>query len=511
MDVVRERGLTAVMTDGVRLASDAWHPSEGGPWPVLLQRLPYGRSVASSPALPHPAWLARRGYAVIVQDVRGRGDSGGRFEPFLQEVDDGVATVEWAAGLPFSNGEVATYGFSYQGLILVAVAARQPPALRAVAPMMCCPDPYEGWTYEGGCLRWPFVASWAAQLAGQERGSSPILPDLEAIPIASALGPDPPPWFVEWLDHPADDEYWRERRPDLSRIRVPAFSVLGWFDDFSSGTARLIEALDAEAVCGPWAHMPWGTRLGDVELGDEASPVVAHRAFVAFLDRVLKGAGEPPPDRISYHSPGSGWRTASSWPPAGRVLTLHAVSDGNANSRHGDGRLVAGAVEPGPPDVIVAEPLVPYPAASGPLASEAANEDRRDVLCYTSEPLADTVAIAGSPTIDVTTLCDRDTHDVVASLVLVALDGEPRAISMGVRRISADPGEPTRTEVALRPIAWTCPPGSRLRLDLSAARFPAFDRNPHTSAVPVRNATRDDLIVATIQVLGARLDLPLEA
>src|SRR5207249_7774937 len=106
-----------------------------------------------------------------------------------------------------------------------------PPALRAIAPMMCCPDPYEGWTYEGGSLRWSFVASWAAQLAGQERGASPIDPDLDALPIATALGPEPPPWFVEWLDHPEHDEYWRERRPDLSRIQVPAFCVLGWFDD----------------------------------------------------------------------------------------------------------------------------------------------------------------------------------------------------------------------------------------------------------------------------------------
>jgi uncharacterized protein len=510
MDVVRERGLHAAMPDGVRLTADAWHPSEGGPWPVLLQRLPYGRSVASTPALPHPAWLARRGYAVVVQDVRGRGNSGGRFAPFVHEVDDGVATVEWAAGLPFSNGEVASYGFSYQGLIQVAVAARQPPALRAIAPMMCCPDPYEGWTYEGGCLRWSFVPSWAAQLAGQERGASPIIPDLDALPISTALGPDPPTWFVEWLDHPEDDGYWRERRPDLSRIRVPAFSVLGWFDDFSSGTARLIEALDAEAVCGSWAHMPWGTRHGEVELGDEASAAVAHEALVAFFDRVLKGVREPPPDRIRYHSPGVGWRTAPAWPPAGRVLTLHAASDGNANSRHGDGRLVPGEVAPAPPDVIVAQPLVPYPAAPAPLASEAANEDRRDVLCYTSEPLVEAVSIAGSPTVDASTVCDCDTHDVVASLVVVGLDGEPRAISTGVRRIRVRPGEPARTEVVLRPIAWTCPPGSRLRLDLSAARFPEFDRNPHTTEVPVADATRDDFVVPTIEVLAARLDLPVE-
>src|SRR5439155_16869604 len=140
-----------------------------------------------------------------VEEVRGGGDSEGRFVPIVQEVDDGLATIDWAAGLPFSNGEVATYGFSYQGLIQVAVAARQPRALRAIAPMMCCPDPYEGWTYEGGCLRWPFVASWAAQRAGQEQGSNTSVPDLDSLPLSTALGPDPPPLFLEWLDHPAAD------------------------------------------------------------------------------------------------------------------------------------------------------------------------------------------------------------------------------------------------------------------------------------------------------------------
>jgi putative CocE/NonD family hydrolase len=190
---------------------------------------------------------------------------------------------------------------------------------------------------------------------------------------------------------------------------------------------------------------------------------------------------------------------------------LRATSGGAANSRHGDGRLVAGDADPGPPDVIVAEPLVPFPAAPAPLASEAANEDRRDVLCYTSEPLTEPLPVAGHPVVEVTTACDRDTHDVVASLVLVDPAGEPRALSTGARRVRSAPGEPARTVVDLRPIAWTLPPGSRLRLDLSAARFPALDRNPHTTEVPVAQASRDHCRVATVEVVAATFRLPVEA
>lgn len=509
-DVVREVGLEAVMPDGVRLVADAWHPSGGGPWPVLLQRLPYGRSVASSPALPHPSWLARRGYAVVVQDVRGRGDSEGVFAPFVHETKDGVATVEWAARLPFSNGDVAMYGFSYQGLMQLGVAARRPPSLRAIAPMMCCPDPYEGWTYEGGCLRWPFVTFWAAQLAGQEKRAIPIVPDLEALPISDALGENPPHWFTEWLAHPEDDAYWAERRPDLAAIQVPAFTVLGWFDDFSSGTARIIEALNAEAVCGPWAHIPWGTRFGDVELGEAAGPALAYDSMVAFFDRVLKGQGEPPVARVAYFSVGRGWTWAPSWPPPCREVGWFATSEGKANSRHGDGRLVPEPADPGLPDTIVAEPLVPYPGGLQPLASEAAAEDRRDVLCFTSSPLAEPLTIAGSPRLEVTTSCDRDMHDVVASLVLVDPSGEPRAMTTGVQRARLPPGVAGKRTVAMRPIAWTCPRGSVLRLDVSGARFPAFDRNPHTTSLPVAEASREEHRVATIEVSVGKLNLPVE-
>src|SRR5262245_26233093 len=130
--VVHVRGLRAVMEDGVALVADAWHPPDGGRWPVLLQRLPYGRAVASTPVLPHPAWFARRGFAVVVQDCRGRGDSEGGFGPFVDEGRDGEATIEWAASLPFCDGQVVTYGFSYQGLAQLYAAARRPPALRGV-------------------------------------------------------------------------------------------------------------------------------------------------------------------------------------------------------------------------------------------------------------------------------------------------------------------------------------------------------------------------------------------
>ena len=123
----RVSGLRATMPDGAVLVADAWIPETGGPWPVLLQRLPYGRSVASTPVLPHPVWLARHGYAVVVQDVRGRGESrAASFRSCRSRRRFGNGGVGGRAG--FSNGDVATYGFSYQGLAQLYLAAERLPA-----------------------------------------------------------------------------------------------------------------------------------------------------------------------------------------------------------------------------------------------------------------------------------------------------------------------------------------------------------------------------------------------
>jgi putative CocE/NonD family hydrolase len=467
--------------------------------------------VASTSALPHPVWLARRGYAVVVQDVRGRGDSQAGFAPFVQEASDGAATVEWAAALDFSNGDVAMYGFSYQGMGQLFTAAEKPPSLRAIAPMMCCPDPYEGWTYEGGCLRWSFVAFWAAQLAGQGIKTGPIPYDLNALPIAAALGNDPPPWFREWLEHPTSDDYWAALRPALEEISVPAFTVMGYFDDFSSGIAQIISALKAEAVCGPWAHMPWGTRAGEVELGSDAAPSLVSEALVGFFDRVLKGEEGGVRGPVTYYVGNRGWRNGLTWPPSHTSTGYTCTSAGDANSRHGDGRLLAGNGDPGPSDVLVSQPNFPFPGTPVPLEDQAAAEDRRDVLCYTTRTLDRDLTIVGSPTLSVASVSDAPTHDLIGSLVWVRPDGSARRLVTGARRHGTEGADGARHfEIQLRPIAWTIPAGHSLRLDISASRFPQFDRNPQTNQVLGWEARASDCRVATIEVFDARLKLPVE-
>ncbi len=135
-----------------------------GPWPTLLMRQPYGRDIASTVVYAHPVWFARHGYHVVIQDVRGRGDSDGEFYPFRNEARDGAETIAWLRTHPASNGRIGMYGFSYQGVTQLLAAAEQPEGLVCIAPHMTAHDLYNGWFYHHGALRLASALGWGIQM-----------------------------------------------------------------------------------------------------------------------------------------------------------------------------------------------------------------------------------------------------------------------------------------------------------------------------------------------------------
>src|SRR5271170_5659278 len=137
-----ERGVRCELSDGTVLVSDHYYPSGRGPNPTLLMRQPYGRDIASTVVYAHPAWFARHGYNVVIQDVRGRGDSEGEFYPFRNERDDGAETIRWLQTRPESNGKIGMYGFSYQGMTQLLAASAQPEGLVCIAQTMTAHDLY---------------------------------------------------------------------------------------------------------------------------------------------------------------------------------------------------------------------------------------------------------------------------------------------------------------------------------------------------------------------------------
>src|SRR5712671_5393213 len=232
-EVTVERNVAAKMRDGVTLRADIYRPKAEGKFPVLLVRTPYDKQWSSG--FGHRA--AAHGYVVIAQDVRGRFESEGEWYTFRYESQDGYDTVEWAAGLPYSNGKVGMFGGSYVGATQYLAALAKPPHLAGICPNVTASNYHDGWTYQGGAFEQWFNESWTTGLAENtmqrrvESGQNAIagaqkLP-LSTYPILQTPSTEGlAPYFTDWLAHPNYDEYWKQWSIEdhYAQIQVPVFS-----------------------------------------------------------------------------------------------------------------------------------------------------------------------------------------------------------------------------------------------------------------------------------------------
>ena len=516
--VIRESDVPCELADGVVLRADIYRRDDGQRRPVLLLRLPYGKDVAEANAgFAHPSWYALQGYVVVVQDVRGCHRSGGVFTPFLHEADDGVATIGWASRLPFCDGRVITYGSSYMGMTQLLAAVRRPPGLVAMAPTFTSSQAYEGWGYEDGALRLGFVASWSASIALAQaeragdaatadrlraslRDPSALLadfPDAEAHGLTRGLVP----WVRDWVEHPADDEYWQRWRlhGDASSIDVPALHIAGWYDLFLRGTVRNYQEsrdragnsrarADQRLVIGPWMHAP----LAPVDPTCQAACNDLDDLQLAWFASVLDGC-EPTLAPVTVWVHGSGWRELDDWPPPDRgTRTWYLHSGGRAQSRHGDGTLTLDPPRDETADVLIHEPGAPVgsvggrscclPEIMGP-QDQRAREDERNVVVYTSAPACEPVDLVGNATlvVFVTTDAPDASADLVATLGVVDEQGVSINVQEGIahawndRRGRASSGGVYEVRVDLGPVGRRIAPGEAIRVTLAASDFPRWD------------------------------------
>jgi putative CocE/NonD family hydrolase len=529
-----ERGVRCRMSDGVELVSDHYYPPEHGPNPALLMRQPYGRDIASTVVHAHPAWFARHGYNVVIQDVRGRGDSGGEFYPFRNEARDGAETIAWLRTRAESNGRIGMYGFSYQGVTQLLAAAREPEGLLCIAPGMTASDLYHGWFYHQGALRLASTLGWGLQLLRAdarrlglreasdrlEQAWVSLSSQASALPFRAHPALDAeglPKYVLDWFDHAQPGEYWAslDVSQSLGRIRVPALHISGWYDLFLKGSIDGFLALSERAgsafarkhqylVAGPWLHIPWGDRVGGSDFGAEAlldTDVILLRWFNHWLKDSEEFASEP---RIRHFVLGENrWRKAECWPRhTHRPLYLHSA--GKANSRKGDGALSGEPPAPGENcDVFVYDPEVPVIAPGGPGAlsgqfDQAGSELGNNVLIYTTERLGEPLLVFGTPRVSLYSSTSSAYTDFTAKLVRVRPNGVAEFISIGIARSSwlfaaqgfhAD--KVHHWEFDLEPTSCCFLPGDCLRLEVASSAFPLYDRNPGTG-VPSCRATSWD-------------------
>lgn len=540
-----ERGVRCRMSDGVELVSDHYYPPEdgahAGPQPTLLMRQPYGRDIASTVVYAHPVWFARHGYNVVIQDVRGRGDSGGEFYPFRHEGRDGAETIAWLRARPESNGRVGMYGFSYQGITQLLAAAQQPEGLQCIAPGMTACDLYHGWFYNNGALRLASSLGWGLQMLKEdtrrrklreasdrlEQPWANLAAQTSVLPFREhpALhGEGVPQYVADWFDHaePASPaggpgEYWTslDVSQRLASINVPALHVSGWYDTYLKGSVDGFLALRELAgsaaarehqylIAGPWLHIPWGDRVGVADFGPEAlldTDAILLRWFNHWLKDSGEFADEP---RIRHFVLGENrWRTAEAF-PAQPNHRLYLHSGGHANSRKGDGTLSAATPAAGEPcDVFVYDPEVPVLAPGGPSAAsgqfdQATLELGNNVLVYTSEPLRAPLHVFGSPLISLCCATSSAHTDFTAKLVRVKPSGAAEFICIGIARSSylfRETGYSADNihcwNFLLEPTSCLFAAGEKIRLEIASSAFPLYDRNPGTD-VPSCRATSWD-------------------
>jgi len=532
------RDIPVRMRDGATLFADVYAPEGPGPFPVLLMRTPYGKTQAQDSIHTHPLWYARRGYIVAVQDVRGRWSSEGEWYPFAHEAEDGYDTVEWAAGLPKSNGRVGMYGISYVGATQLLAAVAAPPHLARLVPGTTSSEYYDGWTYRAGALHLAFTESWAVMLA-QDTARRRELRQLEAQLFASfsaaglEFGTLPlkryellrregiAPWFFDWLAHPTRDEYWErwsiERRH--ANVRVPALHIAGWYDIFLDGSIRNYQGLRERAaddrartgqriVIGPWHHVPWAPIVSGWDFGAEARSGINDwqvRWFDYWLRGVENGVPDDPPVRIFVMGENR-WREEREWPlRRAEVTEFFLHSQGTANSLNGDGILSRERSGDEDPDTFIYDPRSPSMSLGGrsccrylisPMgpADQRPAEIHNGVLVYTTPPLQRDLEVTGpvSAVLFAATTA-RDT-DWTVKLVDVHPDGRAINVADGIlraryrRSLSAPalltPGEVYEYRVDLGSTSNLFKAGHRIRVDVSSSNFPCFDRNLNTGNAP---------------------------
>ena len=507
------------MSDGVVLVSDHYAPTSGGRLPTLLMRQPYGRDIASTVVYAHPVWFARQGYNVVIQDVRGRGDSEGEFYPFLHEEKDGAETIAWVRSLPEADGKVGMYGFSYQGMTQLLAAAAKPEGLMCIAPAMAAHDLYRGWFYNNGALKLASSLGWGLQMLKQDAmllglGSASYWlerawVELPAQFLVTPYGEHPaikltglPTYVVDWIAHDTAGAFWS--RMDLceriSEITVPALHVSGWYDTYLKGTIDGFRAVTSQAgsefaranqylLAGPWVHIPWGRRIGMKDFG-AAAELDTDALLLRWFNHWLKDSGEfaSEPKVRHFALNANKWCAAEAWPEANTTMYLHSA--GRANSSKGDGWLdavVSNKDEAA--DVFVVDPEVPVIAPGGITSAsgcfnQAAMEQGNNLLVYTGAPLNQAMHVFGSPRVSLWVMTSATNADVVVKLICVRPNGDADFVCIGIARSSFLFGNEYEADAArfwefeMEPTSWVFAAGERVRIEVAGGSFPLFDRNP---------------------------------
>ena len=501
------------LRDGVTLSADVTRPEAAGPVPAIVVRTPYNKSLAP---LDATHYFAARGYAYVLVDVRGRGDSDGVFMPYRNDGTDGYDVIEWVAAQPWCDGRVGTRGGSYLGRIQWLTALTHPPHLRAMCVEVTPSDPFV--EVPTGAAGGPMHLAWIHLVSGRLRQNpdavdwARVYEHLPLLTMDEAAGRVSPLWRAD-LAHPTADAYWQaiSYQTRFAEIDLPVLHISGWYDDEQIGTPNNFAGMvtrgateparrSQKLLMGPWTHaVNTASKLGEVDFGPGA--IIDLNAYqVRWFDHWLRGQDtgllDEPPARL-FLMGANRWIDADGWPPAAAVATPYYLhSGGRANSSYGDGILSPEPPGAEPADSYRYDPARPVPFITEPTSAQiggpddyAAVERRDDVLVYTSPPLAGDLTVIGPVRLELFAASSAPDTDFMAKLIDLHPTGFAQRLCDGMvraryrRGFTADavapltPGESAAFTIDLWHTAHVFKAGHRLRLEIASSAFPKYDRH----------------------------------
>jgi len=548
--IILEKNVPCRMRDGVTLYANVYRPNKEGKFPVLLTRLPYNKDL---PFYSHRYLdtnrLVQNGYVVIIQDVRGRYSSEGDFYPFIYEGEDGYDTVEWAASLPYSNGEVGMFGLSYYGFTQLLAASEQPPHLKAIVPAMTLSDWMDNSVEYGGKYLVGSSETWAlesvtpdelkrtckspeeykekmakmAEFYNQIEDWYKFMP-VEEWPPLKELGTAR--FFFDLLNGQIKEED-RKRLSILDKydkIDVPAYHIAGWYDNFLHTTLQNYLELDKKdsavqrLIIGPWGHGVFSSQLGQRTFGIHASGDWIDQKgdltdlHISWFDRWLKEketANENAAPIKLFVMGINQWRDEQEWPLARtKYIPYYFHSSGQAHTGAENGGISTEKPGDETSDTYIYDPLNPVPTNGGGTLFAGVNsmgprdqreiEQREDVLVYTSEPLQEPLEVTGLIKVKLWAKTDAQDTDFTAKLVDVFPDERAINLTDGIVRAKYRKGEWQEESVKDQIIEYEIDlwatsnvflPGHRIRVEISSSNFPRFDPNLNTGKTMITSKT----------------------
>ncbi|CUH98767.1 CocE/NonD family hydrolase [Leisingera aquaemixtae] len=490
------------LPDGRRLSARIWLPEGAGPFPAILEYLPYRKRDGTAPRdeTTHTVFAAE-GYACIRVDIAGTGDSEGVFDDEYseQELSDGEAVLAWIAAQDWCGGNIGMIGISWGGFNGLQLAFRRPEALKAVVSVASTVDRYaDDIHYMGGCLL-SDNANWGSQMfAYQSRPADPELradwredwiKRIEGMPFMAA----------EWLRHQTRGDFWKHGSvcEDWTAIQAPVLAITGWADAYVNAPPALAANLTvpAKAMIGPWEH-----RYAHIAKLD---PADFHGEVLRWFGRWLKGEETGAEDLPDYrvfmqehfnptmqNKPRQGrWVAEAEWPsPNVRDRVMHL----------GQGVL---ADQPGSGVTVVRNPATVGQASGyfcpgmrfdNELAGDQAVDDALSA-CFDAAPLAEPLELLGRPRVKVAFSADKPVAQLVARLCDVSPKGVSQRTTYRPLNLTCRngfevpqklvPGQRYEAEIELNECAHRLKPGHVLRLALSASYWPIVWPAPEAAEV----------------------------